>query len=122
MFSLSERLDMIGIATSGIGNVRLDSFNGLLADYVNDNGINIVLRGLRAGVDFEYEISMAQLNMKLYRGGAETIFLMTDPSNSFISSALVRDVLLHGGDASEFVPPEVLKYIVEIGGAKELKK
>jgi pantetheine-phosphate adenylyltransferase len=118
MFSLEQRLAMIKDATTDIENARLDSFDGLLADYVNQNNIDIVLRGLRAGVDFEYEISMAQLNTKLYLGGTETIFLMTDPQNSFISSGLVRDVFLRGGDVSEFVPPKVLEYIKKVVAGK----
>lgn len=103
VFDVHQREQMIKAATSGISNVSIDSYAGLLADYVNKNNIDIVLRGLRAGADFEYEISMAQLNNRFYKN-TETIFLMTDPENSFISSSVVRDVYRHKGDISMLVP------------------
>jgi pantetheine-phosphate adenylyltransferase len=100
--------------TADIKNVRIESFDGLLADYVNNNGIDLVLRGLRAGTDFEYEIAIAQLNKNLFTTDAETIFLMTDPKNSFISSSIVKEVMSYAGDISGLVPKQVLKYISEV--------
>ena len=90
MFTFEERMEMIRKATEDLPNVKVDTFSGLLADYVNENGFNVVIRGLRATMDFEYEIQMAQINSKLYKG-METVFLMTDERYSYISSSAVRE-------------------------------
>jgi pantetheine-phosphate adenylyltransferase len=108
-FTLEERVEMIEASTSAIPNVTIVSFDGLLADYVNKEGIDVVLRGLRATTDFEYELTMAQMNAKLYRGGVETAFLMTDPRHSFISSSMIKEVFSLGGNIHEFVPVEAYK-------------
>ncbi|MDR2610534.1 MAG: pantetheine-phosphate adenylyltransferase [Clostridiales Family XIII bacterium] len=108
-FSLETRTEMIRAATEGIEGVVIDSFDGLLADYVKEHDIGIVLRGLRATTDFEYEIQMAQMNARLYGAGVETIFLMTDPAHSFISSSIVKEVFALGGDVDGLVPPVVLE-------------
>ena len=79
LFNIEERTAMIREVTADIPNVRVDAFTGLLADYVNQNGFNIVVRGLRSSTDFEYEIQMAQMNARLYADNVETVFLMTDP-------------------------------------------
>ena len=78
-------------------NVKVDCFSGLLANYVNENGFNVVVRGLRAATDFEYEIQMAQMNARLFDERVETVFLMTDPKYSFISSSMVKEVHSLGG-------------------------
>jgi pantetheine-phosphate adenylyltransferase len=106
-----QRVEMIALATDGIENVKVDQFDGLLADYVLKHSISAVVRGLRAGVDFEYEIQMAQMNARLYKERAETIFLMTDPSHSFISSSIVREVWSYGGDIEGLVPKKVFEYM-----------
>ncbi|MDR1272517.1 MAG: pantetheine-phosphate adenylyltransferase [Clostridiales Family XIII bacterium] len=111
LFSVEERIDMIGQITSGMANVKVISFSGLLAHYVNENGITAVVRGLRAAMDFDYEIKMAQLNARLYKGNVETIFLMTDPANSFISSSLIKEVFRLGGDIKGFVPDVVAEFM-----------
>lgn len=110
-FSVEERMDMIRKATRHLDNVEVDHFDGLLAHYVKQNGISIVVRGLRAAMDFEYEIQMAQMNARLYRNDVETIFLMTCPDYSFVSSSIVKEVFLLNGDVQGLVPDEVLAYM-----------
>lgn len=108
-FLASERVAMIEAVTKHLDNVSVDSFSGLLADYVNVNGFNLVVRGLRATMDFEYEIQMAQMNARLYKGCVETIFLMTKPSLSFLSSSVVKEVHRLNGDLDGLIPEEVKK-------------
>jgi pantetheine-phosphate adenylyltransferase len=108
LFTVSERVEMIRLSTAGMSNVRIDNFDGLLADYVNRNGIDVVLRGLRASMDFEYEMQMAQMNARLYDDGVETVFLMTDPSLSFLSSSIVKEVFIMGGSVEGLGPPTIL--------------
>ncbi len=110
LFTVEERLDMLKSVTSNYKNVEVDSFSGLLANYVAKNNINAVVRGLRASMDFEYEIQMAQMNARLY-DKMETIFLMTHPNNSFVSSSIVKEVFKLDGNISGLVPDEVLKYM-----------
>lgn len=109
MFSLEARKKMIKETLQHLDNVRVDCFSGLLADYVNDNGFNVVVRGLRATMDFEYEIQMAQMNARLFNEQVETVFLMTDPSYSFISSSMIKEVHSLGGSIKGLVPETVLK-------------
>ena len=89
-FTIEERMEMIRSCTSHLDNITIDCFSGLLADYVKANDINLVLRGLRAAMDFEYEIQMAQMNARLFDEKVETIFLMTNPVYSFVSSSIVK--------------------------------
>jgi pantetheine-phosphate adenylyltransferase len=111
LFSVDERMDIMQNVTSHIPNVRVDKFSGLLADYVNQNGFSAVVRGLRATTDFENELQMAQMNALLYKGGTETIFLMTDPRFSFISSSMIKEVASLGGRVDTLVPEHVVKRI-----------
>jgi pantetheine-phosphate adenylyltransferase len=106
LFSISERLDMIGQLTSSYENVTVDSFDGLLVDYVRKKEACCVVRGLRAFSDFEYEFQMALTNRKL-NDSYETIFLMTHENYSFISSSLVKELIEFGGDIGAFVPEVV---------------
>jgi pantetheine-phosphate adenylyltransferase len=108
MFTVDERLEILKEVTRDIPNVRVDKFSGLLADYVNENGFTAVVRGLRATMDFENEIAMAQMNSLLYNKGTETIFLMTDPQYSFISSSIIREVMSLGGSIDTLVPEYVI--------------
>lgn len=108
MFLASERTDMIRECVSGLANVMVDSFSGLLADYVNRNNFDVVIRGLRGYTDFDYEIQMAQMNARLYQGKVETIFLMTDPRYSFINSSMAKEVFSLGGSIEGLVPEPVL--------------
>jgi pantetheine-phosphate adenylyltransferase len=111
LFSVEERVDIMRNVTSHIPNVTVDKFSGLLADYVNQNGFSAVVRGLRATTDFENELQMAQMNALLYDGGTETIFLMTDPRFSFISSSMIKEVASLGGRVDTLVPELVVKRI-----------
>lgn len=111
LFSLDERVEIISKALEGLDNIKIDTFDGLLADYVNDNGFDVVVRGLRATTDFEYEIQMAQMNDRLFTGKTETVFLMTAPEYSFISSSLIKEVASLGGDIDGLVPDFLIDMI-----------
>jgi pantetheine-phosphate adenylyltransferase len=113
LLTLDERKHIIEKVTSHIPNVRVETFDGLLADFVNKNGFNAVIRGLRATMDFEYEMQMAQMNSRLYTGDTETVFLMTDPSLSFISSSLIKEVVSLNGSVDGLLPEYANKYIKE---------
>ena len=102
---------MIIAATNHIKNIEVDHFEGLLADYVKQNNIDVVVRGLRATMDFEYEIQMAQMNARLYNNDVETVFLMTCPDYSFVSSSIVKEVFMLNGDIKGLVPDKVLEYM-----------
>ena len=96
MFTLEEREEMLTDALRDLHNVKVDHFSGLLADYVNRKGFDVVVRGLRATTDFEYEIQMAQMNARLFNESVETVFLMTDPQYSFLSSSMIKEVFSLG--------------------------
>lgn len=102
-FSIEERVEIIKKVTADIPNVKVECFSGLLADYVNANRFSVVIRGLRATSDFENEIQMAQMNARLYTEGTETVFLMTDPRYSFISSSMIKEVATLGGSVTGLV-------------------
>ncbi len=104
LFSLEERCAIVRKVTEHLPNVKVDTFRGLLADYVNEHEFQAVIRGLRATSDFEYEIQMAQMNARLYKHGTETVFLMTDPRYSFISSSLIKEVVSFGGEVTGLLP------------------
>jgi pantetheine-phosphate adenylyltransferase len=110
LFTIEERVKMIRELVSDHKNIEVVCFSGLLAKYVKENEVTVVIRGLRASMDFEYEIQMAQMNASLYNE-METIFLMTNPSNSFLSSSLVKEVFKLDGSIEGFVPDVVLKYM-----------
>lgn len=111
LFTVEERLDIIKELTSRFPNVCADSFDGLLADYVNSNGFCAVVRGLRSTADFENEIVMAQMNARLYKNDTETVFLMTKPEHSFISSSVIKEVASLGGSVDALVPGYVIERI-----------
>lgn len=111
LFTKEERVDMIKEVTADLPNVRVDSFQGLLADYVNRNHFNAVVRGLRATSDFEYEIQMAQMNACLFDKGIESVFLMTSPRYSFISSSMIKEVVSLNGCVDGLVPEIILEKI-----------
>ena len=113
LLTLNERMDIVQNVTSSLGNVIVDCFEGLLADYVNENHFDAVIRGLRATTDFENEIQMAQMNARLYTGNTETIFLMTDPRYSFISSSLIKEVASLGGNVNGLLPEYASRMIQE---------
>lgn len=113
LFAREERVAMIEEVTAHLDNVRVDSFEGLLADYVNKNQFSAVVRGLRATSDFEYEIQMAQMNACLFDKGIESVFLMTSPRYSFISSSMIKEVVSLNGCVDGLVPEIILKKIKE---------
>jgi len=120
-FTVPERLEMISELTKDYKNISVDSFGGLLVDYVRQKGACCVVRGLRAFSDFEYEFQMALTNRKL-NDEYETIFLMTHENYSFISSSLVKELIEFGGDISAFVPPLVEKKLKEKSFARSNNK
>lgn len=111
LFTREERVKMIREVTSDLKNVKVDSFEGLLADYVNRNHFDAVVRGLRATSDFEYEIQMAQMNACLFDKGIESVFLMTSPKYSFISSSMIKEVVSLNGCVQGLVPERIMEEI-----------
>jgi pantetheine-phosphate adenylyltransferase len=105
MFSLEERVSMLKEACSGMPDVTVVTFRGLLVDFARAQGDAAIVKGLRAVSDYEYEIQMAQMNHRL--AGVETLFMPTNPKWSFLSSSLVKEVARLGGDVSGLVPDHV---------------
>lgn len=112
LFSLVERQRIIRDAVRGMRGVSIDSFDGLLVDYMRRKGARVVIRGLRALSDFEYEFQMALMNRKLNEE-VETVFLMPHEQYSYLSSRLVKEIALLGGDVSQFVTPMVARMLKE---------
>lgn len=112
MFSMEERVEMLKCATAHIPNVRVDSFSGLLNDYVRQQNSRIIVRGLRALTDFEYEFQRALL-MKKVDPEIETVFMMTSTEYSFVSSSGIKELAQFGGDISLLVPKSVKKRIID---------
>jgi len=110
LFTLDERMEMVRETTIEYGNVVVESFGGLLVDFCREREIPVVIKGLRAVSDFDYELQMAQMNHGL--GGVETLFLSTNPLYSFLSSSLVKEVATYGGDVSGLIPEAVLKRLI----------
>ena len=110
LFTVVERKDIIreAIEEEGLENIRIDSFNGLLVNFARENDVKIIARGLRAVTDYEYEKNIARVNSTLYQG-LETIFLLSNPTYSFVSSSGVREIAAFKGDVSAFVSPSVEK-------------
>jgi pantetheine-phosphate adenylyltransferase len=106
LFTVDERVEMLAEVTKGYGNVRVERFHGLTVDFCVENGVNAIVKGLRAVSDFEYEMQMAQMNYRLAK--VETLFMTTNPLYSFLSSSLVKEVARYGGDVSGLVPEPVL--------------
>ena len=109
MFTFEERMEMIRESTAHLSNVSVSQCRGLLADYVNNNGFNVVVRGLRGVSDFDSEKQMAQLHQYLYKDKVETVFLISDSKYDFISSTMAKQVISLGGDGQCLVPPHILK-------------
>ena len=103
LFSVDERVSMLRELTKDIPNVTVDSFDGLLVDYMKESGATIIVRGLRAITDFEYELQIAQTN-HVENPAVETVFLTTNLKYSYLSSSVVREFAAYGGDISKFVP------------------
>jgi pantetheine-phosphate adenylyltransferase len=108
VFSIEERVELLKGLVNGDSRVQVKTFSGLLVKFAKEEGVNTVLRGLRAVSDFEYEFQMANMNRKL-SPEIETLFMMTGEDYFYISSRFVRDVARLGGDVSGLVPPNVLQ-------------
>lgn len=108
LFSVQERVDIIREQFAGEPNIEVDSFDGLLVDYCRTKGIRVVLRGLRAVADFEYELQMANMNRHL-NVDVETVFIMANDAYFYVSSNIVKEAATLGGDVSKLVPPGVAK-------------
>ncbi|MFD7918631.1 pantetheine-phosphate adenylyltransferase [Streptomyces sp. NPDC059740] len=111
LFTVEERMELIRRATAEYGNVQVESHHGLLVDFCKERDIPAIVKGLRAVSDFDYELQMAQMNNGL--SGVETLFVPTNPTYSFLSSSLVKEVAAWGGDVSHLVPPHVLDVLAE---------
>lgn len=107
LFTVPERIEMITEVTSKFPNVRVDSWSGLLVDYCETNGIDVIVKGLRAITDFDYELQMSQINLQLK--GVETLFMSTAPAHSFLSSSLVKEIASYNGDVSNYIPATLLE-------------
>ena len=104
-FTVEERMAMIAETTAKFGNVKVDSWKGLLGDYCKANNIDVIIKGLRAMSDFDYELQMAQVNLQ--GSGVESMFMATSPAHSFLSSSLIKELAHYNGDVSDMVPPVV---------------
>ncbi len=107
-FTLAERCAMAAEACADLGSVRVDTFDGLLVQYAQNLGSKVIVKGLRAVSDFEYELQMAHTN-RLLAPEIETVFVMANAQHSYLSSSIVRELALLGGDASSLVPPTVVE-------------
>ncbi|MBI5681728.1 MAG: pantetheine-phosphate adenylyltransferase [Deltaproteobacteria bacterium] len=108
LFDVAERIGMIKDATRKYKNIKVESFEGLLIDYMHRKKAGVILRGLRVTSDFEYEFQMALTNRKL-DSGIETVFMMTKEDYSYISSRFIKEIARLGGDLTGFVPSDVAK-------------
>jgi pantetheine-phosphate adenylyltransferase len=116
LFALEERIGLLETALEHHANTRVGAFGGLLVDYARAQGARVIVKGLRAVTDYEYEIQMAQMNQRI--GDIDTLFMATSPKWSFLSSSLVKEVARHGGDVEGLVPDHVRKALIDrLGGA-----
>ena len=106
LFTVDERIALLEEVTAKFENVRVEAFEGLLVDFCREHDTRVIVKGLRAVSDFDYELQMAQMNYQL--GDVETVFVSTNPLYSFLSSSLVKEVAGFGGDVSGLVPDSVL--------------
>jgi pantetheine-phosphate adenylyltransferase len=112
LFSIKERLNLIRLAVKGFERARVETFNGLLVEYVKKKKGVAILRGLRAVSDFEYELQMAHMNRRLDTN-IETVFMMPSEDYSFLTSTIVKEIASFGGDVKDFVPVEVERALIE---------
>jgi len=111
LFDLDIRLALLNEVVADLDNVEVAAFDGLLVDFCREQGVSVIVKGLRAVSDFEYELQMAQMNSHL--GNVETFFMTTSPIYSFLSSSLVKEVARFGGDVTDFVPSAVADRLAE---------
>ncbi|MCQ2520076.1 MAG: pantetheine-phosphate adenylyltransferase [Lachnospiraceae bacterium] len=118
LFSVDERVKILRDVTADIPNVKIESFGGLLSDYCSEKNIFVVVRGLRAVTDFEYELQMSQMNRKLSNNKLDTVYLNTSLKYSYLSSSSVKQIAQFNGDLSDFVPDFVAEMLIERLGKK----
>lgn len=113
LFSVDERVNMLKEATKDLPNVKIESFSGLLIDYCKEKNVHVVVRGLRAITDFEYELQNAQTNRLLSDGWVDTMFLTTALEYSYLSSSAVKEIAMFNGDISKCVPDFVARKVYD---------
>lgn len=118
LFTAEERVDILKEVTKGIGNVEVEAFDGLLVDFVDLKKADVIVRGLRAITDFEYELQWSQLNHKI-NPRVETIFLTTSVHYAYLSSSAVKEIAMYGGDVSSLVPGMVVNLLYEKYGIQK---
>lgn len=111
LFTVDERIDMLQQTTTHLPGVRVASWHGLLVDYAKEQGITAIVKGLRGANDFDYELQMAQMNQAL--SGVDTFFIPTNPAYSYLSSSLVKEVAIFGGDVTGMLPTDVQARLLE---------
>jgi pantetheine-phosphate adenylyltransferase len=116
LFAVEERIGLLEAALEGHANIRVGAFGGLLVEFAREQGARVIVKGLRAVSDYEYEIQMAQMNQRI--GEIETLFMATSPKWSFLSSSLVKEVARLGGDVEGLVPEHVRTALVERLGVR----
>ncbi len=125
LFTIGERVEMIRTLVAKYDNIEVVSFQGLLVDFMSSIDAQIIIKGLRVGLDFDYELQMAHMNRKLSKSQVETVLMMASTEYSYISSSSVRDILHFQGEIQGFVPEEILEDVYRKvnkeseGGAKE---
>lgn len=117
-FSFQERTDLLRDVTKDMRNVRIESFDGLLIHFCQQVGARVIVRGLRAATDFEYELQIAHANADM-APGVDTVFLPTRTNYGFVSASLVREIASHGGDVSHYAPPVVCEALAAKFGRGE---
>ena len=117
LFSMEERMELIRRVTKDMPNVTVEAHDGLLVDFANQRNANVLVRGLRAVTDFEYELQIAQTNHKL-NPFVDTVFLTTSVEYSYVSSSIVREIASYGGDITQFVPECIVDDIYKKAGGK----
>lgn len=111
MFTIEERIELLRDSTAHLKNVEVAAWQGLLVDFARERGVTAIVKGLRGGSDFDYELQMAQMNNKL--SGVDTLFIATNPVHSYLSSSLVKEVARFGGDVTDMLPPHVHERLME---------
>ncbi len=112
LFSVDERVNMLREVTRELGNVEVMSFSGLLVDFAREQNVQVIIRGLRAVTDFEYELAMSQTN-RVANPDVDTIFLNTSLKYAYLSSSIVKEMAMYGGDISKFVPAQIIDRVYE---------
>jgi pantetheine-phosphate adenylyltransferase len=110
LFTTEERIELIGDVTSHLGGLKVTSFEGLLVDFCREMACDVIVKGIRAVSDFDYEMQMAQMNQRM---GVPTVFLPTSPEYSYLSSSLLKQVVTLGGEITGLVPPKVEQQLLE---------